>query len=79
MKLIKKKKNVSFIYRQLRIFFQQQNHQFFVHFQIFIRFHQRQFFRFFIFRFIFKFVNANIRYRQSFVQLIRHDLNTIVR
>jgi hypothetical protein len=64
----------------LRIFLQQQNHQFFVfHFQVFIRFHQRQSFRSFILQFIFKFVNVNIRFRQSFVQLIRHDLSTIVR
>ena len=59
---------------------QQQNHQFLVfHLQIFIRFHQRQFLRSFILQFILKFVNANIRFRQSFAQLIRHDLNTIVR
>ena len=73
-------RNVSFVYRHLRISFYQQNHQFLIfHFQVFIRFRQRQFFRSFIFQFIFKFVNANIRFRQSFVQLIRHDLSTIVR
>ena len=73
-------RNVSFAYRHLRISFQQQNHQFLVfYFQIFIRFHQRQFFRSLILQFILKLVNANIRFRQSFVQLIRHDLNTIVR
>ena len=76
----KEEKNVSLVYRQLRVFFHQQNHQIFVfHLQVFIRFRQRQSFRSFIFQFIFKFVNANIRFRQSFAQLIRHDLNTIVR
>ena len=76
----KEEKNVSFAYHQLRASLHQQNHQFLVlHFQIFIRFRQRQSFRSLIFQFILKFVNANIRLRQSFVQLIRHDLNTIVR
>ena len=73
-------RNVSLAYRHLRIFFQQQDHQFLVlHFQVFIRFHQRQSFRSLILQFIFKLANANIRLRQSLAQLIRHDLSTIVR
>ena len=73
-------KNVPLAYRQLRAPLHQQDHQFLVlHLQVLIRSRQRQPLRSLILQFILKLANASIRLRQSFAQLIRHDLSTIVR
>ena len=73
-------KDVPLAYRQLRAPLHQQGHQFLVlHLQVLIRSRQRQPLRPLILQLIFKLANASIRLRQSFAQLIRHDLSTIVR